>query len=210
VDDSAARTTARLATTVGAVAIGSAVCLAVFFALEGPFGTINDIGNATTGLLSGALAWRMRSGTPGPAGRAALGAAIVGAVVTVVGSALVISETTGFFLAGLVSSVGFAGVGLWLIAVNRGDSRAADWPPRLRLLGAVGGLLMAMGLAAVPGIVLGIDDMATAPGWVWISSVGWLGVYAVYPAWALWVGRIGSRGSRPMLAPVSGGPSAAE
>jgi hypothetical protein len=207
VNDQSARNTGRLASTVAVVAIGSAVCLAVFFAMRGPFGTLNDIGNATTGLLSGALAWRLRSRIPGPAGGLVVGAAVVGAAVTVLGSVLVISGATGFFFAGLVSSVGFAGIGLWLVILDRRAAEATGWPARLRILGAIGGGLMAMGVAAVPGIVLGLDDAATAPAWVWISSVGWLGVYVVYPAWALWVGGIESGRSGEPITAGDGGPS---
>ena len=50
------------------------------------------------------------------------GLAVAGAALTVVGSALVVSGTTGFFLAGLVSSLGFAGIGAWLVAANRSDA----------------------------------------------------------------------------------------
>ena len=118
----------RLALAVGVCAAGSAVCLATFYAVQGPFGTINDIGNATAGVLSAGLAWRLRRLIPGRAGDVAVGLATVGAALTVTGSALVISGTTGFFLASLVSSVGFAGIGAWLIALNRSDAVAAVWP----------------------------------------------------------------------------------
>ena len=117
-DDRSARDTGRLAVAAGAVAAGSAACLLTYFVIRGPFGTINDIGNATTGVLSAALAWRLRRQVGGRAGDAAVGAATVGAAITVLGSALVVSGTTGFFLAGLVSSVGFAGIGAWLVAAN--------------------------------------------------------------------------------------------
>ena len=81
----------------------------------------------------------------------AVGAAIVGAGLTVAGSTLVVSGTTGFFLAGLVSSVGFAGIGAWLVVLNRSDAMAAVVPPRLRSLGIAAGALMALGIAAAAG-----------------------------------------------------------
>ena len=59
-DDTRGRDTGRLAITVGVVAAGSVACLATFFAARGPFGTLNDVGNAATGVLSAALAWRLR------------------------------------------------------------------------------------------------------------------------------------------------------
>ena len=121
-NDARHRDTGRLALAIGIAAAGSAVCLATYFAVQGPFGTINDIGNATTGVLSAGLAWRLRRPGPRSPSDLGVGAAIVGAGLTVVGSALVVSGTTGFFLAGLVSSVGFAGIGAWLVVLNRSDA----------------------------------------------------------------------------------------
>ena len=192
-DDAGARDTGRLAMVVGAVAAGSAVSLAAYFTVQGPFGTINDLGNATTGVLSGWLAWRLRGLLPGRSGDIAVGAALAGAATTVVGSALVVSGTTGFLFAGLVSSVGFAGIGAWLVSVNRSAAGVAVWPDRLRMLGTVAGALMAIGIVAIPGIPLGLDDMATAPVWVWVGFVGWLGIYVLYPAWALLMGTTQTR-----------------
>ena len=131
-DDGRIRDTGRLAIATGLVAVGSAVCLGTYFAVGGPFGTINDVGNAATGVLSGVLAWRMRRQVSGRVGAAAVGAAVVGAAVTVLGSSLVVSGTTGFMFAGLVSSVGFAGIGAWLIVLNRSRDQVAVWPGALR------------------------------------------------------------------------------
>lgn len=182
--------TGRLALAIGIAAAGSAVCLTTYFAVQGPFGTINDIGNAATGVLSAGLAWRLRRQIPGRAANVAVSAAIAGAALTVAGSTLVVSGTTGYFLAGLVSSVGFAGIGTWLVVLNKGDALAAVTPRRLRILGIVAGALMALGIAAGPGIVLGLDDMASAPAWVWIGLFGWLGIFVAYPAWAIWLGSV--------------------
>src|SRR4029079_13153870 len=98
-------------------------------------------------------------------------------------------DTTGFFLAGLVSNVGFALVGLWLIGLNRRLASDETLPRPLATLGVSWGVVMALGLASIPGIVLGIDYMASAPGWIWIGSVGWIGTFVLYPIWALWFGR---------------------
>jgi hypothetical protein len=186
-----------VAAAVGTVAGGSAVCLALLFTVGQPFGTLNDLGNAAVGVLSAGLAWRMRRAIPGRAGAAAVGAALGGSAVSVAGSAMVISGTTGFLLAGLVSSVGFAGVGAWLIALNRSVFARAEWPDRLRLLGLVTGGLMASGVVALPGVALRIDDLATAPWWVWLGFAGWIGLYFSYPVWAIWLGRLEARGWLP-------------
>src|SRR5688500_7776277 len=105
-DDGEPRVTGRLALAFGGVAIGTVGCLATYFAVGGPFGSVNDIGNGVLGLLSAGLAWRLRGQLAGRGRSLALGLAAAGAVLTVVGSALVLSRTTGFLLAGLVSTVG--------------------------------------------------------------------------------------------------------
>ena len=191
-DDPRARDTGRLAIAAGVVAAASAASLATFFAVQGPFGTINDIGNAATGILGACLAWRLRDRLTGRARDVAVAAAVAGASITVVGSALVVSRTTGFFLAGLVSSVGFAGIGAWLLALDR-SAGAAEWPRRLRSVGGIAGGLMVLGVLTAPGIALGLDDMATAPSWVWIGQLGWLGTFVVFPVWAIWLGILGTR-----------------
>jgi drug/metabolite transporter (DMT)-like permease len=198
-DDAGGRDLGRLALAVGCVAAGSAVCLATYFAVRGPFGSINDVGNAATGVLSAALAWRFRRQVVGGAGEIAVAAAAVGAAFTVVGSSLVLSGTTGFFLAGLVSSVGFAGIGTWLVTLNRGHGLADRWPRWLRSLGILAGVLMMVGIVAVPGILLGLDDMDTAPGWIWIAFVGWLGTFVVFPAWAIAISVIEARDRNLLL-----------
>jgi hypothetical protein len=190
-DDGRTRDTGRLALAVGAVAAGSAVCLGTYFAIGGPFGTINDVGNAAIGILSAWLAVRLRPRIDSPTRDAAVAAAVVGGAITVLGSALVVSGTTGFLLAGLVSSVGFAGIGAWLVVTNRRADAA--WPQRLRTVGVAAGLLMAIGIVALPGIPLRLDDMESAPAWVWIGMAGWLGTFVGYPLWALWLGIVEAR-----------------
>jgi hypothetical protein len=191
-DEGRARDNGRLALAIGGVAAGGVACLATYFAIGGPFGTMNDIANGATGVLSGWLAWRLRGEMKGGIERVATGAALAGAAVTVLGSALVVSGATGFFFAGLVSSVGFAAIGAWLAVLNRG-ARGAESRTRLRALGVAAGGLMAVGVISAPGVVLGLDDAATAPAWAWIGSIGWLGTYVVYPAWAIWTGVLGAR-----------------
>ena len=47
---------------------------------------------------------------------------------------------------------------------------------------------MAIGVVATPGILLGLDDEATAPAWAWLGFLSWLGTYVAFPAWAIWLG----------------------
>lgn len=59
--------------------------------------------------------------------------------------------------------------------------------------GALNDWSIGLGVAA-PGVVMGIDDMATAPGWVWIAFIGWLGIFFLYPIWAILLGRVTRQG----------------
>jgi hypothetical protein len=163
---------------VGVCAIASALALAIFFVAGGPFGTINDVLNGVLAVLSGYLAWRL-------SGHALLAyVALLGEVIAVIGSVLVISRITGFFFAGMVSSLGFALIGVWLLAYCWSSSPTSP----LRWLGIAAGALMVTGVLLIPGIVLRLDDMNKAPAWIWVGFVSWVGIYIAYPAWAIWSG----------------------
>jgi hypothetical protein len=192
------RSVAPLAVATGAVAFVSVVSLALFFAVGKPFGAINDWTIGVVGFLSGLLALvltRRGHGALPALGTIASAAAVLGAVIVMVGAALVISQTTGFLLAGLVESLGFALIGLWLIALNRSLASDLRWPRRLPSLGIAAGIIMATGFIVVPGIAVGLDDMNTAPGWIWIGFVGWLGIFFLYPIWSIWLGSVLRRGA---------------
>ncbi|MGW6196537.1 hypothetical protein ACWF0M_10380 [Kribbella sp. NPDC055110] len=164
-----------VARTHGIVGLATCACLIVFYAAGEPFGVINDLGNALLGLLSLTLAWLLRSGR-----RAVLlGVAAVGAVLTVLGTVFVLTGITGFYLAGLWSSFGFALIGVWLVGISRIGL------PRLRRAALVAGLVMLLGLVGVPGILMGLDDMDTAPAWTFVAGVSWAGTYLLFPAWSL-------------------------
>jgi hypothetical protein len=162
-----------VARTHGIVGLATCACLIVFFAVGGAFGTINDVGNAVFGLLSLALAWFLSRST------LFLGVAVVGAALTVLGTVLVMTEITGFYLAGLWSSFGFALIGIWLVATSRVG------PERLPRAGLIAGAVMMLGLIGVPGILMGLDDLDTAPAWTFVSGVSWAGTYLLFPAWSL-------------------------
>lgn len=192
------RTTGLLGTILGWVAFASVACLTIFsVASAGLFGTLNDVGNGLVGVLTGVLAWRLARHGPGGSqgtGAAAAVSGVAGGAVMVVGSAMVLSRASGWFLAGLVSSVGAALIGLWLVALARSLRAQGRWPRRHATLGVVAGAAMMTGIVAAPGIAMRLDDMETAPGWIWIAFVSWLGLYVLYPAWAIWLGRISRRG----------------
>lgn len=185
------RSLADLAVVVGAVAVISVASLAVFFAVGGPFGAINDWTIGLLGLLTGLFVlalYRSGLGAPGALGTVATGVAVVGALIVVAGAALVISRATGFVLAGFVESLGFALIGLWLIVLNGALGPDPRWPRRLPGLGIAAGICMVLGFVVVPGITAGIDDMESVPAWMWLGFAGWLGIFFLYPIWCIWFG----------------------
>lgn len=183
---------------LGGVTFASVLTLLVFYAVGGPFGAINDWLVGLAGLLSGLLAVvlsRRRGSSTAFVGGLATGVAVLGSAIVVVGAALVISRTTGFLLAGLVESLGFALIGAWLIVFNRSISSVPRWPRRLPTLGTAAGAIMLIGVVVIPSIASGVDDMSTAPALVWIGFVGWLGIFFLYPAWCIWFGKALRSGS---------------
>lgn len=189
-DDSArARDSAAgwVAIALGIVIVATLVVLLVFFIVGGPFGPINDAGNALIGVLSAVLAVMLAPRAGRPAG---VIAAVIGAVVGVWGSWLVMTGTTGFILAGFVSTIGFGLIGVWL-ALVAWSPMADGWPSRLRRLARLSAAFMVIGgIAAIPSALMGIDDFADVPGWLWLYGLGWLGTYLLYPVWSLSFGRL--------------------
>jgi hypothetical protein len=166
-----ARTVAEALT---AVAVATWASLILFFIVGGPFGTINDAGNGVLAVLCAVLALLL-----GPRRRiAATVVAISGAVTSVVGSFLVMSDTTGYFFAGLVSAFGFGLIGIWLMLL----SRSADLPASRSAL--IAGAVMAVGIINLAGIVAGRDDQDAAPGWLMAAAVCWVGTYLLLPIWS--------------------------
>jgi hypothetical protein len=188
------RSLARLAIAAGVVAIASDASYLVFTVAGEPFGSLNDIGNAAFGILAGWLAWTVRDRT----GSTVAVVALAGAAISVVGSSLVLAGTTGWFLGGLVSAVGFALIGPSVVVYARSALAGDGLPRRLGQLGVATGSLMVVGLVSIAGVAMRFDNADTAPGWTWIGFVGWIGAFVLYPAWAIWLGRLASRvRSRP-------------
>jgi hypothetical protein len=197
------RAVSSLAFATGIVAVISVMSLALFFAVGAPFGAINDWTVGLVGLLSGLLAVAIRNSAMQASARSNVwtGVAVVGGLIVVAGSALVLSLTTGFLLAGLVESLGFGLIGLWLIDLNRSFGVAPGSPGGLRILGLAAGMVMALGIVVAPGIVLRLDDADTAPAWIWLGFVGWLGIFLLYPLWSIWLGRTARREAAAGTAP---------
>jgi hypothetical protein len=182
-----------LAIAVGGVILLGDVSLILFFTIGSFFGTFNDLCIAFAAILSGLLSWILY-----PANRAysprlsqlLLTAALVGALVASIGSAFVIFDVTGYFLAGLMNFFGYGLVGLWLLGLSYCAPRRNGWPRHLVQLGLISGASMAVGLLTGPGIVGRIDNPELALWFVYVAPVASLGWLLLYPIWSIWLGRL--------------------
>lgn len=200
--------TGRTAISITAVALMGLVFIALFFAIGGPFGTLNDICVGVGGILSARLAWMLypmhRSRAP-RGSRFVLAAAVLGACVVAVGSGLVIFKITDWFLAGLVTTFGYGLIGAWLLGLNSSLLRSTEFSRQLSLLGTVAGAVAAIGLLAFPGILARVDAAGSAPwfvsGSMYVGGLGWNILYAV---WCMLLGRmLVTAGSAPEVVEAS-------
>ena len=182
-----------LAIAVGGVILLGDVSLILFFTIGSFFGTFNDLCVAFAAILSGLLAWMLYPAHHAYSPRLSqllLSAALVGALVASIGSAFVIFDVTGYFLAGLMNFFGYGLVGLWLLGLNYSAQRRNGWLRRLVQFGLVSGASMSVGLLTGPGIVGRIDNPELAPWFVYVAPVASLGWLLLYPIWSFWLGRL--------------------
>lgn len=178
-------TIASLALAVAVVTLLGLVFLILMYALSsGTLGMMNDVCNSLAALLSVALAavlYAQHQARSPQLATPALIAAIFGALFALVGSYLVMSGRTGFFLAGMYTMIGYALIGFWLIAILRGGIL----PQPLVPFGLIAGAVMGLGLAAVPSTFMRIDSFGTAAWHTWIGQMGFFGWAVLYPIWCL-------------------------
>src|SRR5262245_61607314 len=124
------RSVGWLAFAIGAVTLLGIVSIVLFFAVGGVFGPLNDVCNGVEAILSAALAWTLyplhREQSP-RLGSFALCVAFIGALIATIGSALIIFDFTGWYLAGLYTMFGYALVGVWLFGLNYAALRSFTW-----------------------------------------------------------------------------------
>ena len=105
--------TAPVAIAAGIAGLLGLVFIILFFTVGRPFGTLNDIFIGLTAILSAVLVWLLLpsfSAAPRFLAQALVVVALLGSLVVVVGSVLVISRITGWYLAGLYMAAGNASV----------------------------------------------------------------------------------------------------
>ena len=185
-------TTGWIAIATGVSAILAIIFLTLMSTVNNSFGGVNDVFNSVIGISSVVLAWMLYADHHAKSplmSQLALALALVGAIFTIIGSILIIFSFTDFVLAGWYSSIGYALIGLWLMAFCYSFLRSDALPHNLVIFGIVVGAFMAIGLLGIPGIFAGIDSMESMPWYLYIAFFGWLGTYILYPIWTIWLGR---------------------
>jgi hypothetical protein len=178
----------RLAILTGSTGLLALVLLILFFTVGGPFGTLNDICNGLNGILSGVLAWNLY--TRFRIQPIFLLLALIGALTVTLGSVFILFDITGWYLAGLYTAAGYALIGVWLWVLNYADRQRNVWPHGIDQLGTIDGIIMALGLLTIPGIVNGLDAWETGPWYInYIGLLGSIGYLLLYPMWCILVGR---------------------
>ena len=175
----------------GIASILATILIILFYTAGGPFGTLNDIFNGIAAILSGILAWMLRPvfHVNSSAQWILTAVASIGAIVAVIGSILIVYDFTGWVLAGWYTTLGYAFVGLWLLAFSHSARQEKTLPQNLPTLGFIAGSLMTVGVIVIPAIVMGIDSTESTPWYINLGYSGFLGTYLLYPAWAVWLGR---------------------
>jgi len=183
----------RLATTIAVVGLVNAVTIVLMYTVAGFFGPVNDLGVGTAGIMLAVLAWRLA-----PAARrsslnlatAGVVAATAGATVVALGSLLVLTGRTGWFLAGHVTMLGYAVLGPWVIGINVVARRDAWWPQPQTTLGLVAGVTMLCGWFAIPAILSGLDTPGRVPWYVTVAYIGGVGWFLLLPVWCFRLGQL--------------------
>jgi len=116
-------------------------------------------------------------------------AALIGAIVVVIGSVLSISGKTYFYLSGMYMAAGYAMIGLWLIGINYSALSGNPWPYSLIIFGLVSGVILVLGLVTIPDIFRGTDTneyIFSTFNSIWFT--GFLGSLVLYPIWCILLG----------------------
>jgi len=182
-----------MAIATGTTAVLAVVTITLMYTVNMIFGPINDVLNGIAAILSAAMAWMLYAQHHAKSplmSQVALGLAVLGTILAVVGSILVIFRFTGFVLAGWYTGFGYALLGLWLAAFCYSMLGNDVFPNKLIIFGIVTGIAMAMGILSLTGILSRIDSMEALPWYLNIAYLAFLGIYIFYPIWAIWLGRV--------------------
>ena len=187
------RITGWLAIGIAGAIVVTIAFLILFFTVGTPYGKASDISIVPAAFLSAVLASRLyainRRRLSHSVALNSIVLAWAGAVGVSIGSFLVVSGNTGYFLSGLVSALGWAFVGVWLFLACMARLQPIAEASALRRYGLLTGLTMMVGFVGLPGILAQSDlpSRASILDSIAVSSNGF--TYLLLLIWGLWVGR---------------------
>jgi hypothetical protein len=196
------RSPGRLAICIGIDILAGAVCYEFSFHVynRAPLLTTSAIVMVIAGLLNPILVWIMyrRWGAQQQSlSQFILLVGLIGSSITLMGAGFdLINVVLGhnIFIVFPLSqtqsmiTVGFGIIGVWLLGLNIQASYPNTWPRRLIWLGIVTGTIMAVGMLAIPRLLMPhvslyhqlVPELEELTG-----NVGWR---FLYPAWVIWLG----------------------
>ena len=115
--------------------------------------------------------------------------ALVGAFTAALGAVAAATSAVSWFLAQLYVASGYALIGLWLLIITASGGNALSLPHRVVNLGWFAGVVMGLGLAALPGVLMRTENEQSSPWLIrFIGRAGNLGWLILFPLWCLWLG----------------------
>jgi hypothetical protein len=115
--------------------------------------------------------------------------ALTGAFLAALGAVAAFTSASSWFLAQLYMASGYGLIGLWLLIFTISGAESMRLPHRVVNMGWFAGVVMSLGLAAVPGLLMRSEDEQTAPWLIrYIGRSGNLGWLILFPLWCIWLG----------------------
>jgi len=182
-----------LAIAAGAAGFAALTLAILSFLFGQPFAPFDDVMIGLTALLSaglGMLLFPAHQARDPQLAQAGLAFAVLGGCIAVFGSVLAVTGVANWFLAQLYVAAGNALSGIWLIILNRSGGAVDAFPNGVATVGIFAGAVMALGIAAIPGILAGSESEQAAP-WIarTVGRAGRLGSLVLFPLWCIWLGR---------------------
>lgn len=191
-DNIPSRAIRSLTVAIAIVVVVGFIAMSLFFSVGGFWGSLNDLSIAVEALLVSALAWMLHPASRSQSPKLSwvmLAVAILGGLIASLGSAGVMSGVTGWFLAILITSLGYALLAVWLFVFNHHARLHGSLPRGLTRMGQIAGATLMLGFLNIPGILNRIESPADASWLTSISMVGALG-WILLPIWSVWLGRV--------------------
>jgi len=182
--------TGKLASAIVVTAILSIITLALLYSGIPIFGPINDLINASSGVLIAVMAWQfyfLLSERAAGVALLILLVVFVGTVAIIINSVLVAFGCMHWLTGGMYTAIGYGLIGTWLLIILRVITPQPFLTPGLIRLGTVTALALLFCLPAAPLMGMG-ENLKINPLIIIVffgAGTGWL----LFPFWCWQLGR---------------------